>query len=297
MSDAREHRLRIDDRLVTLLEGPAGWGECSPLPGYPCDPAMARRSAEEAALEGWPAPVRSEVRVNALVSEGPVDPAALAGFETVKVKVRSPGDVALVAAVRAAVGPGVALRVDANGVFDLETAIDVIGRLAPLDIELVEQPVATIDDLARVRRRVDVAIAADECIRSVDDARRLRTLDAADAVVLKVQPLGGVHAAMAVAEAAGLPAIPTSMMETSVGVAAGLALAAALPDLPFACGLATVALLGADVTRLPLLAEDGVLRVRTIVPDPELLARYAVSSTAHDASSSATSTGRSRCTA
>jgi O-succinylbenzoate synthase len=95
--------------------------------------------------------------------------------------------------------------------------------------------------------------------------------------VLKVQPLGGVGAALAVADAAGMPAVPTSMMETSVGIAMGLALAAALPDLEFACGLATAAL-AADVTSAPLLPDEGRMRVRRVVPDPELLERYAVSS-------------------
>jgi O-succinylbenzoate synthase len=271
-----EHRLRIGDRPVTLLEGPAGWGECSPLPGYPCDPASARRAAEEAATVGFPPARRAEVRVNALVQGPGFDPDALAGFGCVKVKVGYAGDLDVVAAVRDAVGPAVTLRVDANGAWDVETAVERLGALAPHGIELAEQPVASIDDLARVRRRVAVPLAADECVRSVADARRVRTLGAADAVVLKVQPLGGVRAALDVADAAGLPAIPTSMMETSVGIAAGLALAVALDDLPFACGLGTAALLPGDVTKDPLVpGPGGLLRARTVVPDPELLARYA----------------------
>jgi len=259
-----------------LFEGPAGWGECSPLPGYPCDPALARQAAIEAAVDGFPPARRDDVAVNALVSDGTFDPVSLDGFDTVKVKLRVPGDVDLVARVRDAVGPRVALRVDANGAWDVETAVAVAGRLASLDIELLEQPVATMEELAEVRRRCSIPIAADECVRTVDDARRLRRLDAADVVVLKVQPLGGVRAALAIAEAADLPAIPTSMMETSIGLAAGLALACALPEVPFACGLATVALLPADVTRDPLTPRDGRLAMRTVVPDPELLARYSV---------------------
>lgn len=264
--------------MVTLLSGPAGWGECSPLDGYPCDPAMARRAAEEAALDGWPGALRHEIPVNALVTGPGFDPNALAGYGAVKVKMRSPDDVDLVARVRGAVGPGVRVRIDANGMWDLEIARDVLTKLAPLDIELAEQPVATMDELARLRRLVDVPLAADECVRSTADARRLRALDAADAVVLKVQPLGGVRAALDVADAAGVPAIPTSMMETSVGLAAGVALAAALPELTYACGLGTAVLLDADVTRAPLLPEGGVLRVRAVEPDPALLERYTVSS-------------------
>jgi len=270
------HDLRIGDRAVTLIEGPAGWGEYSPLAGYPCDPGACRRAAEEAAEVGFPRARRDVVRVNALV-DGPVfDVDGLRSFEAVKVKVRNERDIDVVARVRDAVGRATAVRVDANGAWDIDTAVTMIERLAVYDLELVEQPVATIDDLARVRQRVAVPVAADECVRSIEDARRLRALDAADAIVLKQQPLGGVRAALAVAEAAGVPAIVSSMMETSVGLAAGLALAAALPDLPYACGLATLAYTGGDVVEDALLPEEGVLRVRNVVPDPELIERYRV---------------------
>lgn len=286
------HRLRIGERRITLLEGPAGWGECSPLAGYPCDPANARRAAEEAALVGWPTPRRTHVVVNALVTEPGFDPDVLTGYSAVKVKMHAPSDVDLVAAVRDAVGPRVALRVDANGAWDVDTAVSVLDRLTALTVELVEQPVRTLDELAEVRRRVAIPLAADECVRTVDDARRLRALDAADALVLKVQPLGGVRPALEIANAAGVPAIPSSMMETSVGIAAGLALAAALEELPYACGLATAALLPGDVTHHPLLPENGELEVRTVAPDPDLLARYTEES--QDVSAAASSAGRSR---
>ena len=168
-----EHRLRIGDRAVTLLEGPAGWGECSPLAGYPSDPRRCRQAAEEAATTGSPPAVRDHVPVNALV-DGPFSVQALRGYPAVKVKVRDAAGLALVAAVRDAVGPGIGLRVDANGAWDVDTAVTMITRLARHDLEYVEQPVATLDDLARVRRRVAVPIAADECIRILDDARRLQ---------------------------------------------------------------------------------------------------------------------------
>jgi O-succinylbenzoate synthase len=125
--------------------------------------------------------------------------------------------------------------------------------------------------MARLRRRVSVPLAADECVRSVDDARRLRSLHAADAIVLKVQPLGGMWQALSVAETAGVPAVVSSMMETSVGIAVGLRLAASLPELPHACGLATVGMLARDVTRSPLVPVSGVLAVRRVVPDLDLL--------------------------
>jgi O-succinylbenzoate synthase len=269
-----EHRLRLGERDVTLLEGTAGWGECSPLAGYPSDPAVCRAAADEAATIGFPPAVRDSVPVNALV-DGPFVVQDIRGFPAVKVKVRDAKSVALVRAVRDAVGPGVRVRVDANGAWDVDTAVAMIGRLAPFDLEYVEQPCPTLDDLARVRRRVDVAIAADECIRSLEDARRLRALGAADVVVLKQQPLGGVRAALAVAEAAGVPAVVSSMLETSVGIAAGVALAAALPELPHACGLATLGSLPGDVTHTPLAPVDGALPVlRAVVPDRDLLSRY-----------------------
>ena len=268
-----EHRLRIGERTVTLVEGAAGWGECSPLPGYPSDPERCRAAADEAAQEGFPPRRRDSVPVNALV-DGPFLVQHVRGFPAVKVKVRDAAGVALVRAVRDAVGSDVGLRVDANGAWDVDTAVAMITRLAAFDLEFVEQPCATIAELAAVRRRVDVPIAADECIRSLADARELRALDAADVIVLKQQPLGGVRAALAVAEAAGVPAVVSSMLETSVGIAAGVALAAALPELPFACGLATLAALPGDVTHTPLAPVDGALAVRTVAPDADLLARY-----------------------
>ena len=268
---------------AVLLEGPEGWGEWStPPPGYPVDPARGRRAAEEAACGTWPRAVRDRVPVNAVVPA--LDPPAAAslaagaargGARCVKVKVGMGDDAGRVAAVRDAVGPGVAVRLDANGAWDVDTAVSTVARLAVYDLELVEQPVATLDDLARVRRRSAVPVAADECVRGVDDARRLRQLHAADAVVVKVQPLGGVSAALAVAEAAGVPAIVSSLYETSVGLAAGLALAAALLELPYACGLGTAALLAGDVVADPLVPVGGELVVRRPVPDPALVARYA----------------------
>jgi o-succinylbenzoate synthase len=269
-----EHRLRLGDREVTLLEGPAGWGECSPLPGYPSDPAVCRAAAEEAAVHGFPPAVRDFVPVNALV-DGPFLVQDVRGFPAVKVKVRDAAGIALVRAVRDAVGPDVGVRVDANGAWDVDTAVTMITKLATFDLEYVEQPCVSLDDLAAVRRRVDVPIAADECIRSLDDARALHAKGAADVIVLKQQPLGGVRAALAVAAAAGVPAVVSSMIETSVGIAAGVALAAALPELPYACGLATLDALPGDVTAEPLAPVDGVLPVRSVVPTPELLDRYA----------------------
>ena len=279
-----EHHLRIDARDVLLVEGPAGWGECSPLAGYPCDPVAARRAAEEAAELGFPPAVRTAVPVNALVDwDARLDRALaerLAPFPSVKVKVgRAPIDVDLdrVATIRSLIGPSVGLRVDANGAWDLWTAVDFLDRARRYDLEFAEQPVASIDDLGTLRRKVAVPIAADECVVSLVDVERLRAASAADVLVLKVQPVGGVRAALALAHAAALPVVVSSMMETSVGVSAGLALAAALDELPFACGLATLDESTPDVVPDALRHRNGVLELPAVwpVPDPVLLARYA----------------------
>ena len=274
-----EHRIRIGARDILLLEGPAGWGECSPLPGYPCDPAAARRAGEESATQGFPPRLRDRVPVNALVDSSDFEPDALSGYCAVKVKMRTPADLDVVERVRATVGPSVGVRVDVNAAWDVDTAIDVGARLARLGVELYEQPVASLEELALVRRACTVPIAADESIRGVDDVELAARLGAVDVVVLKVQALGGVRAALDVAAAAervGIPVLPTSMMETSVGLLAGLALGCALPDLPFLAGLATASASRPDVSADPLIAIGGFLEWREIVPDPDLLARYGV---------------------
>jgi O-succinylbenzoate synthase len=194
------------------------------------------------------------------------------------VKVAEPGqsladDEARLEAVRDALGPEAAVRVDANGAWSVDRAVTAVRALdrAAGGLEYVEQPCASVEDLAAVRRRVDVRVAADESIRRAEDPSRVRDLEAADVAVLKVQPLGGVRACLRIAEDIGLPVVVSSALETSVGIAAGLALAAALPDLPYACGLATVQLLTADVVAEPLLPVDGYLPVSMPRVDPHAL--------------------------
>ena len=280
----------ITVREGVLLRGAAGWGEWSPFLEYPPEEAAAwLRCAEEAAAGDWPEPVRTEVPVNVTVPA--VDPAQAhrivsdGGCMTAKVKVAEPGqsladDQARVEAVRDALGPAGRVRVDANGAWSVDDAVAAIGVLdrAASGLEYVEQPCATVEELASVRRAVDVPVAADESIRRAADPYRVRDLEAADIAVLKVQPLGGVRACLRIAEDIGLPVVVSSALETSVGIAAGLALAGALPSLPYACGLATVQLLSADVVAKPLLPVGGTLPVRVPAVDPhacELLAATA----------------------
>jgi len=175
-----------------------------------------------------------------------------------------------VEAVRDAIGSG-QVRIDANGLWSVDQAVQNLKQLQRFDLEYVEQPTATVEELAEVRRRTDVPVAADESIRRAEDPLRVKEFDAADIAVLKVQPIGGVRACLDIAERIGLPVVVSSALETSVGIAAGVALAAALPELPYACGLATVSMFTREVTTEPLLAKDGFLPVRRVAPDPELL--------------------------
>jgi O-succinylbenzoate synthase len=174
--------------------------------------------------------------------------------------------------VRAALGPAGRIRVDANGGWDVDQAARMLAALAEFGLEYAEQPCASLAEMARLRRLVSVPLAADESIRRAEDPLAVRAAGAADIVVLKAQPLGGVRSALRVARACGLPVVVSSAVESSVGLAAGLALAAALPELPYDCGLATISLLAADVTAAPLAEQDGMLPVRCAAPDPERLA-------------------------
>ncbi|AEE45064.1 o-succinylbenzoate synthase [Cellulomonas fimi] len=278
----------LTSRDGVLVRGDAGWGEFSPFWDYDAQESAAWwRAAREAADEGWPDPVRDAVPVNVTVPA--VDPEeahrlvrASGGCRTAKVKVAEPGQTqaqeeARLEAVRDALGPDGAIRVDANAAWDVETAVT---RLAALDraaggLEYAEQPVPTVADLAALRRRTSVRIAADESVRRAADPLAVARAHAADVLVLKVQPLGGVRACLRIAHECGLPVVVSSALETSVGLAAGVALAAALPELPFASGLATARLLTADVVADPLLPVDGALPVRRPEPDAALLDRHA----------------------
>ncbi|HEX2894517.1 MAG TPA: o-succinylbenzoate synthase [Marmoricola sp.] len=278
----------IEVREGVLLCGDAGWGEFSPFLEYDAETARPwLAAAREAADEGWPAPVRDRVPVNVTVpacDPGRAREIVLAsnGCGTAKVKVAERGqtvadDQARLEAVRDAIGRDGLVRVDANGGWSVDEAVERIPLLdrAAGGLEYVEQPVATVEDLAVVRRRVDVPIAADESIRRAEDPYRVRDLAAADVAVLKVQPLGGVRACLRIAEDIGLPVVVSSALETSVGIAAGVALAAALPELRHACGLATVQLLAGDVTADPLLPVEGMLPVVRPQPSLDLLERWA----------------------
>jgi O-succinylbenzoate synthase len=283
----------ITVREAALFEGPAGWGEFAPFPEYP--PHEAARwlyAACEAAWVGPPPAVRTTVPVNATVPAVPPEQvldvvARFDGCRTAKVKVAEPGqtlrdDVARVAEVRRLLGADARIRVDANGAWSVGQARDALAALTAYGLEYAEQPCATVPELrslrlALARGHIDVPLAADESIRRAEDPVRVAREEAADIVVVKAAPLGGARSALAVVEACGLPAVVSSALDTSVGIAAGVALAATLPALEYACGLGTVALLDGDVASSPLLPVDGDLDVasaRAVRPDEALLDRW-----------------------
>ncbi|WP_258803036.1 o-succinylbenzoate synthase [Pseudarthrobacter sp. NS4] len=287
----------IMERESLLLRGPAGWGEFCPFPEY--GDAEASRwlaAAIEAAWSGFPEPLRPAVPVNATVPAVPADrvPEVLARFgrvDAVKVKVAEQGqslddDAARLNAVRSAM-PDAAIRVDANGGWDVPAAVEALTRLSAVGLEYAEQPVPTIEGLAEVRRALRAAgtpvlIAADESVRKESDPLRVARAGAADLIVVKVAPLGGVRRALDIVAEAGLPAVVSSALDTSVGIRAGLALAASLPGLPYACGLGTVSLFESDITLDPLVADDGAIRLRDVTADAGLLERYAASAERRD---------------
>ncbi|WP_411266173.1 o-succinylbenzoate synthase [Arthrobacter sp. NamB2] len=280
------------EREALLVRGPAGWGEFCPFMEYDDVEASAwLASAIEAAWQGFPAPLRDSVPVNATVPA--VGPGEVEGVlsrfgevHAVKVKVAERGqvladDVARVAEVRALL-PDAGIKVDANGGWGVDGALEALEALEQFDLQYVEQPVADIPGLRTVRselrrRGTRVLVAADESVRRQDDPLLVAREDAADLLVIKAPPLGGVRRALDLIERAGLPAVISSALDTSVGIRAGAALAAALPDLPYACGLATVSLMAGDVTEASLVPQEGKLPVRDVEVSDRKLRQFAAS--------------------
>lgn len=261
-----------EERNGLLLHGRRGWGEWSPFDGY--EDAVAAvwlDSAVSSACEGAPLARRTCVPVNVTVpAVGPDEAFAIvvaSGCRTAKIKVAESGqdladDVARVASVRAALGQDGRIRVDANGAWTLDEAVRALSQLEEVagGLEYAEQPCTRLVDLAEVRARTGVRIAADEAIRR-DHADPKLVRDAVDIAIIKVQPSGGIRAALLLIESLGLPVVVSSALETSIGLAAGIRLAAALDELPYACGLGTSLLMAADVVQTPLLPENGEITV------------------------------------
>ncbi|MDM7890935.1 o-succinylbenzoate synthase [Curtobacterium caseinilyticum] len=280
----------ITVREALVLRGPAGWTEFSPFVEY--DDAESVAWLRAAVDFGWTdhEPTVDSVPVNATVpAVAPDDVAALLarypGCTTAKVKVAEPGttiddDVARVAEVRRVMGAEAAVRVDANGLWSVDQATVALERLAPHGLQYAEQPCRTVPELAALRTRIaglGVAIAADESVRKASEPLAVARAGAADVLVVKAQPLGGVTAAQAVVAGAGLPCVVSSALDTSVGLGMGAFLAAAAMSPGYAAGLGTAAMFTADVTTSPLLPEDGRVRVRRVEVARDLLERNAAS--------------------
>jgi O-succinylbenzoate synthase len=272
----------ITVRELALIEGPAGWGEFGAFLEYgPHEAAAWLAAGIEAAYAPPPLTRRDRIPINATVPAVPATdvPEVLARFpgaRTAKVKVAEPGqslaeDVARVNAVREQVPT---VRVDANGGWTVAEAVEAIRELGAL--EYVEQPCTTVEELAELRRRVDVPIAADESIRKAEDPLRVVRSGAADIAVLKVAPLGGVAQLLAIAQQIDVPVVVSSALDSAVGIGRGLLAAAALPELRHACGLGTGGLFVEDVAE-PATPVDGHLPVAPVVPDPARLQALAAS--------------------
>lgn len=279
----------ISVREAVVFDAPQGASEFSPFVEY--DDAESSRWLAAALEFGWgavPTPLRDSIPVNATVpaisaTEVPSMLARFPGCTTAKVKVAERGqslsdDVDRVRAVRDALGPEGLVRVDANGLWSVDEASEALLALAPFGIDYAEQPCATVAELASLRSRLggSTRIAADESVRKAEDPLAVARAGAADLIVVKAQPLGGIAPSLRIIAEAGLPVIVSSALDTSVGISMGLHLAAALPEhmLAGACGLGTVALLQGDVAADPLVPEEGALPVRRPALDRAALDRY-----------------------
>ena len=277
----------VDTREALLFEGPEGWAEFSPFVEYDdAEAATWLTAAIDFAWRPQPAAVRDSIRVNATV---PAIEAArvsevldrFVGCRTAKVKVAEPGqsladDVARVRAVRETMGPEGRIRVDANGLWNVDEAEHAVHALAEYDLEYVEQPCRTVPELAELRQRVKymgIPVAADESVRKSSDPLAVARAEAADLLVVKAQPLGGITHALQIVTAAGLPVVVSSALDTAIGLSQGAALAAALPTLDYDCGLGTASLFLDDVAdRRPV---DGAIPAGRVIPDAAALDRLA----------------------
>lgn len=281
----------LTEREILLFEGSQGWAEWSPFVEYETEEASVwLKAAIDWAFNPQPEPLRNFIAVNATLpavdaSEVEEVLARFGRFSTVKIKVGEPGqtivdDMARILRVKV-LYPDAKIRLDANGIFSIEQALALIAALehAHIKLEYFEQPVSTIAELAELRLQLkkngtELLIAADESVRKTSDPMAVVHAAAADLLVLKAAPLGGVSQTLAISQQANLPSVVSSALESSVGLSMGLHLAACLPDFEMANGLATAQLLAADVCSQPLLAENGSIELRRVAPESDYLDRF-----------------------
>jgi O-succinylbenzoate synthase len=269
----------INLREVALFKGEYGWGEFSPFLEYGYEesaPWLA--SAIEAATKPRPRLFSNSVKVNGTIpatNDKDVINSLIAsynGVSTYKVKVGDnlSEDIVRLARIRS-LGRDIKIRIDVNGLWSVKDAITNLyafyEEVGPF--EYVEQPCATIDELRELKASIHIPlkIAVDEVLRKAKDPFAVDLSGAADILMLKVQPLGGIARAQKLAEHHNLPVVVSSALESAVGINYGLALAASFEEINFDCGLATGSLLSADVGDLPIV--DGEIAIREIEPNFE----------------------------
>ena len=271
----------VTSREVALFEGPMGWGEFSPFLEYSYEESVPwLLSAVEAAFVKTPEPLRRKIAINATMPalDDPDEIATIlssfTGAKTVKIKVGTDieADLARINHVRR-LSPDASIRIDVNGLWSVDQACAFLEQVG--EIEYVEQPCFTIEELRELKLRTDVRIAGDEVIRKAKDPFKVELSGAVDILMLKVAPLGGITRAMEIAAHHQIPVAVSSALESAVGISHGLKLAAALPTLDFACGLGTGALLAVDVAELAII--DGAMEVADVIPDSSALIKLAVS--------------------
>jgi O-succinylbenzoate synthase len=270
----------LTTREVLLFEGPNGWAEWSPFTEYEDEEASIwLKAAIEWAFGDIPKTDVKTIKVNATLPAVKDVRAALAPFgkfEVVKIKVAEAGqtlqdDLDRIHQVREHY-PEARIRLDANGNWDIETALKIAKIIYQenIPLEYLEQPVKTIAEMAELKLKLqefNIKIAADESVRKVSDPLAVAQANAADILVLKVAPLGGINNALAIAKEAGLPVVVSSALETSVGISMGAHLAALLGS-EYASGLATAALLESDVTDEPIIPVNGELGIGRVQVSP-----------------------------
>jgi len=261
----------IQTREVALIQGEFGWGEFSPFLEYDdAESAPWLASAIEAATQPKPELYRAEVSVNgtipALNDVQDLDRIinSFPGVKTFKVKVGSDvsEDLQRLDLIRS-IRPDAVIRIDVNGLWSVDEAEIFLNSVG--EIEYVEQPCATIEELRELKKRVDVKIVGDEVLRKAKDPFNVNLSDAIDFLMLKVQPLGGIKRAHKLAEHHNLPVVVSSALESAVGINYGLILAASFEDMNFDCGLGTGSLMAKNVADLPIV--DGKITIADVVPN------------------------------
>jgi len=257
-------------REVALFKGEHGWGEFSPFLEYDdqeCAPWLT--CAIEAATAPKPHLFRTQIAVNgtipAINNQSDLERIvhSFPGVKTFKVKVGTDvsEDLQRIENVRN-LSPHAAIRIDVNGLWSVDEAEMFINSVG--EIQYVEQPCATIEELRELKKRVDVKIVGDEVLRKADDPFKVDLSGAIDYLMLKVQPLGGIKRAHRLAEHHNLPVVVSSALESAVGINYGLILAASFEDMSFDCGLGTGSLLANDVAQLPIV--DGKIQISDVNP-------------------------------